>query len=303
MKPFSSSPTHFRNHPELYLREKGKRDVTLFEPYASEILPFFKTGSIDDARESSSQILYLFRWYMEQGDFIGADVAKSFLELGYGHAKKNFEDHLHIVLCDIESDLTIAQIFKDAWDKARLDPQFLSLQQSFLESSSEFDSSQRFARIKDSLPSPMDPFTLLKNDHQKVSELFDQIESAEDSDQRMDLFETLKKELLAHAEVEEQYFYPVLEEKQEDVELEEHAIDEHAHVKQQLEEIEQTTDEQQWMSLVRKLKEEIEHHVEEEENEIFPEVRDILDEDALKDLGETLEKEKQRCLKNLQKES
>lgn len=301
MKHSSLRLSSIRN-PGQYLLEKTKKDVTTFEPYASQIRPFFQYDTLDGARESSSQILYLFRWYRDQEDYIGADIAKSFLESGYHLARRNFEGHLRVVLCDIESDLAIAQVFKDSWDRARLDPQFLSLHQIIIESSSDFESSLRFARMKDSLPSPMDPFTLLKNDHQKVPELFEQIESTQDIDERMNLFETLKQELLAHAEVEEQYFYPVLEEKNQDVKLEEHAIDEHAHVKQQLEEIEQTTDEQRWMLLVRKLKEEIKHHVEEEEGEIFTEIRDILDEDALQDLGATLEREKLKRLKNLQKD-
>jgi hemerythrin superfamily protein len=145
----------------------------------------------------------------------------------------------------------------------------------------------------------MDPFTLLHNDHEKVSELFQRIQSSKSSTERQDLFHELKNELLVHAEVEEEYFYPVLERKQEDLELEEHAIDEHTQVKQKLEEIENTTDDQKWMSLLKKLKEDIEHHVEEEEQEIFEEVRNILDENERQKLGDILEKEKKKRMKEM----
>jgi len=114
-------------NPEQYLFEKSMKDVTTFEPYSSRIMPFFKYDTLDDARESASQILYLFRWYMDQEDYIGADIAKAYLESGYRLAKRNFERHLRVILCDIESDLAIAQVFKDSWDRARLDPRFLSL--------------------------------------------------------------------------------------------------------------------------------------------------------------------------------
>lgn len=145
----------------------------------------------------------------------------------------------------------------------------------------------------------MDPFTLLHNDHEKVSELFQRIQSSHSSTERQDLFQELKNELLVHAEVEEEYFYPVLEKKEEDLEMEEHAIDEHSQVKQKLEEIENTTNDQKWMSLLQKLKEDIEHHVEEEEQEIFEEVRNILDENERQKLGDTLEKEKKKRMKDL----
>jgi len=146
----------------------------------------------------------------------------------------------------------------------------------------------------------MNPFTLLHNDHEKVSQLFQQIQTSENLSERRDLFEILKAELLAHAEVEEDYFYPVLEKKEEDIEMEEHAIDEHEEVKQKLEEIENTTDDQEWMSLLMKLKDEIEHHVEEEESEIFSEIRNILDEQQIEKLGDKLQKEKAKKLKKLQ---
>lgn len=147
----------------------------------------------------------------------------------------------------------------------------------------------------------MNPFTLLHNDHEKVSQLFQQIQQSENLSERRDLFEILKAELLAHAEVEEKYFYPVLEKKEEDIEMEERAIDEHEEVKQKLEEIENTEDDQQWMSLLTKLKEEIEHHVEEEESEIFSEVQNILDDRQIEKLGDKLKKEKAKKLKKLQK--
>lgn len=78
----------FRQHPELYRVGKGEQGVLLVEPYKSEILPHwrFKTPSI--AHESSQKIYGLFLNYLDQGDFVGADMARKFLQMGYTRSRR-----------------------------------------------------------------------------------------------------------------------------------------------------------------------------------------------------------------------
>ena len=82
----------------------------------------------------------------------------------------------------------------------------------------------------------MDAFDLLMNDHRKVSEIFDRMESG-DASLRRELFPRLKQELDVHAHVEETIFYPALKERAETRDLATHAYSEHNEVKQLLEEL------------------------------------------------------------------
>ena len=74
---------NFREHPELYRIGKGEQGVLLVEPYKSEILPYWRFKTPDIARQSSEQIYELFIIYLSQEDFIGADMARKFLQMGY----------------------------------------------------------------------------------------------------------------------------------------------------------------------------------------------------------------------------
>ena len=80
--------TDFRQHPELYRVGKGEQGVLLVEPYKSEILPYwrFKTEAI--ARESAEKIYALFEAYLQNNDFVGADMARKFLQMGFTRARR-----------------------------------------------------------------------------------------------------------------------------------------------------------------------------------------------------------------------
>jgi len=79
---------NFREHPELYRIGKGEQGVLLIEPYKSEILPSwrFKTPSI--AQASANQIYNLFLNYKAQNDFVGMDMARKFLQMGYTRSRR-----------------------------------------------------------------------------------------------------------------------------------------------------------------------------------------------------------------------
>ncbi|MBH8561077.1 DUF4385 domain-containing protein [Nostoc sp. CENA67] len=78
----------FRQHPELYRVGKGEQGVLLVEPYKSEILPYWRFKTPDIAKESSEKIYKLFLDYLEQDDFVGADMARKFLQMGYTRSRR-----------------------------------------------------------------------------------------------------------------------------------------------------------------------------------------------------------------------
>ncbi len=80
--------TNFREQPHLYRVGKGEQGVLLVEPYKSEILPYwrFKTEAV--ARESAESIYALFLDYKRQDDFVGMDMARKFLQMGYTRARR-----------------------------------------------------------------------------------------------------------------------------------------------------------------------------------------------------------------------
>ena len=140
----------------------------------------------------------------------------------------------------------------------------------------------------------MDAFELLKADHKKVAELFDLLETASGK-RKLDVFKQIKGELDVHAHIEEKIFYPAIEkpEKTHDLTLE--AYEEHKVVKTLLGELasaKSATDE--WQAKAKVLRENVEHHVKEEENELFPKSDDVLSDEEIEDLGNRMEAEKAR---------
>lgn len=143
----------------------------------------------------------------------------------------------------------------------------------------------------------MNAFTLLKTDHETVAGILASIEETTERavKGRDELFARLKQELDLHARIEEEIFYPALEEAEEtrDVTLE--AYEEHRLVKQLLSELEaESKDTEEWTAKFTVLKENIEHHVEEEEGEMFKKARSVLSEEEIETLGNRLQEAKKR---------
>jgi len=143
----------------------------------------------------------------------------------------------------------------------------------------------------------MDAFTLLKNDHEKVSGIFEKIEATTDRAEktRTELFTQLKQELEIHTHIEETIFYPAIKQEAETREITLEGFEEHHVIKVLLKELEpmEVTSEQ-WDAKLKVLKENVEHHVEEEEEEMFKSARDVLSKDQIEDLGARMEAEKKR---------
>ncbi|GAB2574506.1 DUF4385 domain-containing protein [Spirosoma areae] len=78
----------FREHPEKYKVKIGEMGVLTAMPYKAEILPYWRFKTPEIARESSEKIYQLFLAYKENGDFIGMDMARKFLQMGYTRARR-----------------------------------------------------------------------------------------------------------------------------------------------------------------------------------------------------------------------
>ena len=80
--------TDFRAEPEKYRVGRGEQGVLSVEPYKSEILPHWRFRTPDIAEESSQKILELFHAYLGADDFVGADMARKFLQMGWTRARR-----------------------------------------------------------------------------------------------------------------------------------------------------------------------------------------------------------------------
>jgi hemerythrin superfamily protein len=139
----------------------------------------------------------------------------------------------------------------------------------------------------------MDGLELLKQDHQAVKDLFDQIDDAEDGKQRKKLFDQIDTQLNIHAHIEETVFYPEMQKIDQLKDMVEEALAEHQEVKTLLEKIEGLDPEaEQFSASLEELMENVEHHVAEEEDEMFPKVRERCDQATLDRLGDQLESAK-----------
>jgi iron-sulfur cluster repair protein YtfE (RIC family) len=142
----------------------------------------------------------------------------------------------------------------------------------------------------------MNAFTLLKADHEKVAGILESIDGTTEraTKSREELFARLKNELDLHARIEEEIFYPALEESDETRDITLEAYEEHSLVKQLLSELEaDPKDTEEWTAKFTVLKENIEHHVEEEEGEMFKKARKVLSEEEIETLGDRLQEAKQ----------
>ncbi len=148
----------------------------------------------------------------------------------------------------------------------------------------------------------MDAIALLKNDHEKVKDLLARLDKTTERGEktREELFATIKAELTVHETIEEEIFYPALKEhpKAKDLVLE--AYEEHHVVDTVMAELEglDVTDET-WGAKATVMKENVEHHIEEEESEMFAQARKVFDKAELQDLGDRMAERKVSAQKEL----
>jgi hemerythrin superfamily protein len=146
---------------------------------------------------------------------------------------------------------------------------------------------------------PMDALTLLKRDHDKVKKLLQELEQTTEraTKTRTELFGRLKSELTVHEIIEEEIFYPTLKQhpKAKDIVLE--GYEEHNVVDMLMGELDRLPVEDEiWGPKAKVMIENIEHHVEEEEGEMFSKARQVFDRDELEQLGQAMEKRKTEAM-------
>jgi hypothetical protein len=130
---------NYREHPELYRIGRGQQGVLICEPYKSDICAYWRFKTIREAQVSSQNILVMFYDYLNEGDFVGADMAKKFLHMGFTRARryanhrdgKKYNDDGSIIPQEADA-LTCekaqsAKIFYSAWKEAREDKRYLQM--------------------------------------------------------------------------------------------------------------------------------------------------------------------------------
>jgi hemerythrin-like domain-containing protein len=139
-----------------------------------------------------------------------------------------------------------------------------------------------------------DAITILKQDHRQVKELLGELEetSARGRKKRESLLERIALELRVHARLEEEIFYPAYQEaatKREDAKLFFEATEEHAIAEQELALLEESdSGGDVFAARAKVLKDLVEHHIEEEEKQMFPRAKKLLDKQELEQLGERM---------------
>ena len=119
-----------RSQPELYRVGVGEQGVLLCQPYKAEILPLWRFKSPQQASESSAAIEQLWRAYQQQGDFVGQDMARKFLQMGYTRSRRyanhkdgrKYDDEGRVRALQVDEEKAqSAEIFRVVWKKVEAD--------------------------------------------------------------------------------------------------------------------------------------------------------------------------------------
>ena len=129
----------YRQNPHLYRIGRGQQGVLICEPYKSEICAHWRFKTVPEAEVSSQTILKMFYEFVEQKDFVGADMAKKFLHMGFTRARRyaNHRDGKKYaadgsVLPQEPDALTCekaasARVFYSRWKEARENEKYLAM--------------------------------------------------------------------------------------------------------------------------------------------------------------------------------
>jgi hypothetical protein len=129
----------FRRHPERYRIGRGEQGVLIAEPYKSEILPHWRFATPENAQASAEQIYRMFLEYREQEDFVGMDLARKFLQMGFTRSRR-YANHASGKKYDPDGEVRVqdehsedspkaesARIFHRFYRKAAEDPAYQRL--------------------------------------------------------------------------------------------------------------------------------------------------------------------------------
>jgi hypothetical protein len=130
---YSYDGVDLRKHPEEYRIGRGEQGVFHAEPYRSELLPLWRFKDEEAARESSEAIYRKFCEYRADGDFVGMDVARKYLQMGWTrslrYAKYRAGKKSQPLGEPDQVKLQGASIFKELYDRARTDEKYLRMKE------------------------------------------------------------------------------------------------------------------------------------------------------------------------------
>jgi hemerythrin-like domain-containing protein len=145
----------------------------------------------------------------------------------------------------------------------------------------------------------MDALSLLKEDHDKVKKMLQELDSTTERGvkTREELFTKLKQELQVHEAIEEEIFYPALKDHPKTKEIALEAYEEHHVVDMVMAEIERVPyEDETWGAKFTVMKENLEHHIEEEEGEMFKQAKQVFEKDELTQLGNRMVARKEELM-------
>lgn len=140
--------TDFRKHPEKYKIGRGEQGVLIAQPYKSEILPHWKFATTDAAKTSAAKIHEMFEEYKSQDDFVGMDMARKFLQMGFTRARRyanhkngnKYEDDGSVRKQESDWETSdkakSAKIFYDYYVRAKDDKDYLRMKQRHIDNQS-----------------------------------------------------------------------------------------------------------------------------------------------------------------------
>jgi hypothetical protein len=133
----------YRKHPERYQIGKGEQGVLICEPYKSEIGQYWRFKTVEIAKTSSTKISQMFEDYLKVNDFVGADMARKYLQMGYTRARRyanykggkkydNKNDYKPFVRgTGSEEKARAAAIFYQAYKSAEANPVYAQLKKDW----------------------------------------------------------------------------------------------------------------------------------------------------------------------------
>jgi hypothetical protein len=133
----------FRKYPEKYVIGRGEQGVLIAEPYKSEILPYWKFATPADAQKSAKKIYAMFEAYKKQADFVGMDMARKFLQMGFTRSRRyanhasgqKYDKNGRLKPQDPQSEQSTkaesARIFYGYYKKAMADQTYIKMKSDF----------------------------------------------------------------------------------------------------------------------------------------------------------------------------
>lgn len=133
----------YRKYPELYRVGKGEQGVLICEPYKSEIGQFWRFKTEEIAKDSAAKIFILFEDYLNDSDFVGADMARKYLQMGFTRARRYYNykggrkydaennyQPLERGTGDPQKEAA-AKIFYEKWQEAEADSTYASMKREW----------------------------------------------------------------------------------------------------------------------------------------------------------------------------